>query len=327
MKKISAKDVTTVISNSEMNSLVESNPSWKNYREQYDKTLRYEKIDFPVQIDFELNSSCNLTCPMCPISAESPKGKGPKTWFDFETYKKLIDYAVDKGTKAIRLNYVNEPLIRKDISKFIFYAKNKGILDIYLSTNGVLLTKEMAEMLTISGLSRIQISIDAVSHEVYNKMRPGGDLDKVKKNIETLRSVRENLGSLTPLIRVNFVKTEINEHELQSFVDEWEDVVDAIGVQEFILPPVSSTKFNVKSNAIQENFKCSIPFRLMVINNEKNVLPCCSFWGESLSLGSLSDPNDLITYWNSKAMNDLRKAHAEGRGMEIPECRKCFGFS
>ena len=28
---------------------------------------------------------------MCPISAESPKGKGKSTWFDFELYKKIID--------------------------------------------------------------------------------------------------------------------------------------------------------------------------------------------------------------------------------------------
>ena len=30
-----------------------------------------------------------------------------------------------KGLKAIRLNYINEPLIRRDIIEFIKYAKKK----------------------------------------------------------------------------------------------------------------------------------------------------------------------------------------------------------
>ena len=46
---------------------------------------------------------------MCPISVESPKGKGKSTWFSFDFFKEIIDYAVKNGTKAIKLNYVNEP--------------------------------------------------------------------------------------------------------------------------------------------------------------------------------------------------------------------------
>ena len=45
----------------------------------------------------------------------------------FKAFKEIIDEGVEKGLKAIRLNYINEPLIRKDIIDFIIYAKKKGI--------------------------------------------------------------------------------------------------------------------------------------------------------------------------------------------------------
>ena len=56
-----------------------------------------------------------------------------------------------------------------------------------------------------------------------------------------------------------------------------------------------------------------------------NVLPCCTFWGEHLSLGVLKNPEDLKIFWNDNKIRYLRKMHLEGRYSEIPECKKCVG--
>ena len=186
-------ELTGIMNRDEMNklSLVIEEKKWKNYRKKYDEAANLKLLSFPIQIDFELNSSCNLKCPMCPISAESPKGKGKSTWFDFELYKKIIDYSYKQGTRAIKLNYVNEPLIRRDIIKFIEYAKSVGILDIYLSTNGMLLTQKISNELIDSGLTRLQISIDAVSEETYQKVRPGGKLKTVITNLQNFLELKK----------------------------------------------------------------------------------------------------------------------------------------
>ena len=191
-------------------------------------------LKYPIQLDFELNSSCNMKCPMCPISAESPKGKGKKTWFDFEFFKETLEYSVKHGTKAIKLNYINEPLIRNDLIKFIEFAKKIGVLDIYFSTNGLLLNEEISKKLILSGLTRIQISIDATTQETYDKVRPGGDYNKIVKNVHNFIKLRENLNNNLPLVRVNFVKTELNHKELNDFINLWKDKVDMIGIQEFV---------------------------------------------------------------------------------------------
>ena len=55
------------------------------------------------------------------------------------------------------------------------------------------------------------------------------------------------------------------------------------------------------------NFKCSFPFKQVVITNEKKILPCCTFWGEELVLQELKSPEDISKAWNSKKMQFLRK--------------------
>jgi radical SAM protein with 4Fe4S-binding SPASM domain len=322
---LNSTELTGIIGKNEMDklSLVVEEKAWKEYRSKYEMATNLNDIHYPIQLDFELNASCNLRCPMCPISAESPKGKGKNTWFDFDFYKDLIDYSVKKGTRAIKLNYINEPLIRGDFIKFIDYAKKKGILDIYFSTNGILLKKKISEELIKSGLTRLQVSIDAVTQQTYEKVRPGGLLKTVIENLENFFITKEQLNSVTPLVRVNFVKTNLNEHELEQFIDFWSKKVDMIGVQEFIKPTKVTKIVKSKKTKKKENFKCSFPFKQLVITNEKKILPCCTFWGEELVLQDLNKPEDLMNAWNSPKMKKLREIHSNGKYYEIEQCKNC----
>lgn len=320
-------ELTGVIGRSEMDKLssVVGEDKWNAYRAEYDNAAALGPVSkYPIQLDIELNASCNLKCPMCPISAESAKGKGKETWFSHDKYKKIITDGVKKGLKAVKLNYINEPLIRKDVIKFIEFARDAGVVDIYMSTNAVLLTDKVAKDIINSGLSRIQISIDAVSAGIYDQMRPGGDFNKVLKNVNNLIRLKETLKSVTPLIRINFVRTDINEHELDSFVAYWERKVDMIGIQEFIKPPVSSKDVGSEttSNKKIEGFHCSFPFKQLVINNELDVLPCCTFWGEYMPVGSIRD-NSLSEIWNGNKMKELRALHKKGEYWKNEICKKC----
>lgn len=96
----------------------------------------------------------------------------------------------------------------------------------------MLLNKQRIKSLIESGLDRIQISLDACSEEIYNKMRPGGNYQKVINNIQELIKIKKETNNLTPLVRVNFVRTEINEHKLEDFLAFFwgGGVVDMIGV-------------------------------------------------------------------------------------------------
>ena len=326
-KVLRSTELTGVIGRNEMERLsgVVGVEKWSEYRKLYDEASQLKIHDYPVQLDIELNASCNLRCPMCPISAESPKGKGKSTWFSFDLYKEIILDGVKNGLKAIKLNYINEPLIRDDIVKFIDFARKNGIVDVYMSTNGVLMDRKICKSLIDSGLSRLQISIDATNQKTYDILRPGGDFNKVLENIDTLLLERKLANSITPLVRVNFVRTELNEHQVDEFISIWKDKVDMIGIQEFIKPTTSSAEIKSKTSVKKSNFKfqCSFPFKQMVVNNECKVLPCCTFWGEELSVGKLNKASDLKKIWNGEKMQWLRKMHLDGRYNEIKQCNQC----
>lgn len=322
-----ATELTGILGRSEFDRLaLVCGEDWENYRESYEKASQLHESEFPIQLDFELNASCNFKCPMCPISAESPKGKGKDTWFDFTFFKEIIKYAVKNGTKAIKLNYINEPLIRPDFFDFVEFAKAEGIVDVYFSTNGMLLTSKVRSRLLESGVTRVQVSIDAASEAVFDEIRPGGDFDTVVANTLSLISERNARNLALPLVRVNFVKTNLNSSELEPFLDFWGKKVEMVGVQEFVPPPTSSSEVIASDHAqpARKDFKCSFPFKQLVITNEKKVLPCCTFWGEHMPLGEITCPEDLKRFWSSAQMEELRFLHANGLYHQNDVCVKCL---
>ncbi|EIY6495414.1 radical SAM protein [Campylobacter lari] len=306
---------------------------WNEYRTNYDKLSKLEFIPkMPIQIDFELNATCNLSCPMCPLSVELNSQK-KQFEFSFELFAKIIDEGVNKGElNSVRLNYLNEPLLRGDLEKFIRYAKDRGILDIYFSTNGILLNKDRAKSLIESGLDRIQISLDANSEELYNQMRPGGNYKKVVNNVLNLIELKKQMKSLTPLVRVNFVRTEINEHELENFIGFWENKVDMIGVQEMVKPPRSKKEIKSRTTEKKSEFRCSFPYKNLVFTAEGNVLPCCTFYGDEMPIGNVyvflqskeaKNKGILEYFWNHSKIDALRILHKNAAYAKNTLCKKC----
>jgi len=347
-------EVTTVKAKPDINVSIRNsvNPEkYDEYREQWEDATNLDLVtDFPLQIDFELNYSCNFTCPMCTWNSESTEGKGKQTWFDFEVFKEVIDEGVSKGLKSIRLNYINEPLIRKDITKFISYARKAGILDIYFSTNGSLLTDEIIRNLIDSGLFRLQVSLDAVTKETYEKIRTGGNYDDVIKKVLRFLEIRDELNVKLPTLRVNFVKTDVNKDELDDFVKFWEDKADSIGIQDLV---GIMNGFGKKSDDEVENtkltgkFRCAQPFQRVTLRYNGTILPCCTFYAAEMPIGQLktniktefsnidniglldkSLKSKLIIgtiqdIWKSEQMKFIRDIHKKGEFWKHPICKTC----
>ena len=140
---------------------------WEKFRNDYSKANSLEKLNHPVQVDIELNSSCNMACPFCIHGYEMR----PRKNLSFNQYKNIVDQAVALGVRGLKLNYLNEPMLRKDLEKCIKYAKNVGILNVYFVTNGTLLNKKRRASIIESGVTKIFVSLDAVTEDTYNKQR------------------------------------------------------------------------------------------------------------------------------------------------------------
>jgi MoaA/NifB/PqqE/SkfB family radical SAM enzyme len=344
-KPSSQKEFTNTYNQSKVHRLMEERygEAYVKYREEWNRAENFDAPKYPIQLDFELNYSCNFSCAMCTWSVENSKNRGRETWMNIETFKRIVSEGVKKGLKAIRLNYINEPLIRKDIVEFIRFAKDIGIIDVYFSTNGSLLTKKLSESLVESGLDRLQVSIDAFSSATFEKIRSGGNLVNVTNNILKFLEVRKNLGSLFPLLRVNFVNTKENCHELDPFVEFWKEKADSIGVQNLVkivgYEPASGERQLPKFNCVQ-------PYYHLTVRYDGTVLPCCTFYGAKLPLARVAIPEteklsrainleikaeqrdelpklNIEDIWLSREMVELRAIHASGSYWNNPICKDC----
>lgn len=317
-------ELTGLINKDSMNKLapIVGEEKWNEYREIYEHAQNLGDTDYPVQIDFELNGSCNLKCPMCPMSVIEYK-KNRKKLLEFEDFKKQIDIGVKKGMKATNLSYVNEPMIRKDLPKFVKYAKDAGVVDVYFSTNGTMAKEEMLRQLIEAGLSRIQFSIDAISQETYDKVRVGGKYERIIDNINMLLKLKKEMNSVTPLIRVNFVRTEINEHELNDFIEYWVDKVDMIGIQEMV-NPFSDDRVGSKTTKDKKGFfRCAAPFKEIVVTHKGDVLPCCTFLAEEMPVGNIYEQT-IEEIWKGRKMEGLKEIHRKGEYWKNPYCKQCI---
>ncbi len=129
----------------------------------------------------------------------------------YEEIVRVVSIASRIGVRKIRITG-GEPLVRKNVVYLISSIKNiKGIEDLSLTTNGILLSR-YAEELKNAGLDRINVSLDTLKPERYRKITRSGDLELVLKGIQAVERV-----GLSP-IKINMVPIKgINSDEIEDF--------------------------------------------------------------------------------------------------------------
>ena len=318
------KNKLTAISNRDMFDNVPggvTNPfdvkRWHDFRDKYHRAEQLECVsDFPLQIDFELNSTCQMKCGFCVHG----QGKVSKKLLGFDKFKRVIDEGAKYGLCSIKLNYVNEPLLLPDLTKYIDYARSKGVLNVYFATNGLLLNEVWARRLIDAKVSKVMVSLDAATPETFEKMRHSARFSTIVANIIKLIKLRDDMGLDYPLVRVNFLKTEVNAHEADEFVEQWSDVADMVAHQELMNIP-GTTEVTRK-----EIPSCVLPFKTVAIDASGAILPCCGFVARSMPIGNI-DNSTVAEAWNGAKIKELRSLHKNNKGATNPICAHCLGHN
>lgn len=297
------------------------------YRENWKASQDFTKeFDFPLYILTELTFSCNYRCPQCILGdkEETIKLKPKIPEMPIALFKKIVDEGEKYQCRSLCLNHTSEPLLVRDLADRIFYARDHGFLDILMNTNGELLNEKISEELIQSGLTRLMVSIDANSTETFEKIRVGGNFEKVKNNVLNFIKIRNELGLKLPLVRTSFVLQKDNGHELNDFKNFWKEKVDYVHIQSFSKPydTAEDSRINHKKSDTEDIFRCDQPNNRIVIRSDGQVLPCCSWFSYELPVGNVND-SSIFEIWNSKSMKDLRKMHFEGKYFQNPTCEKC----
>lgn len=126
--------------------------------------LQFSKDKRPV-IVWNITRRCNLKCVHCYAHAKDQVFDNELTT---EEGKNLIDDLSQFKVPVLLLSG-GEPTIRKDLPELAAYAIEKGMRAV-ISTNGTLITQQMARVLKDIGLSYVGISLDGME-KIHDRFR------------------------------------------------------------------------------------------------------------------------------------------------------------
>src|SRR5438552_6894534 len=130
---------------------------------------------------------CNIRCFYC-MPDENVRFLPRREILTFEEIERFARVAASLGVNKLRLTG-GEPLVRSELPRLVArLAAIEGIYDIALTTNGILLD-EQAQGLKNAGLTRINISLDALTEETFRKIARRDGLDRVLAGIAAAKAV------------------------------------------------------------------------------------------------------------------------------------------
>jgi cyclic pyranopterin phosphate synthase len=170
--------------------------------DQYNRRLNYLRIS--------ITDRCNLQCIYC-----MPHGGLPKLRHEdiltYEEILRLVRIATKLGVRKVRLTG-GDPFLRKDVFDFIPRLTSlPGLEDVSLTTNGIYL-KENLEKLKSFGIKRLNVSLDTLQREKYQRITGYDGLEVVWEAIELARKL-----GFDP-VKINVVAIKgLNDDELLDF--------------------------------------------------------------------------------------------------------------
>ncbi len=162
----------------------------------------------------EPTTACNLNCRTCVRHAWNE----PEGFMAWPTYEAIIDGLAgppDADTTPPTLAFMGlgEPLLHPRFLEMVRYAKERG-LRAEVTTNALLLTRELATDLLAAGLDQLVVSIDGATAESFSRVRPGASLKRVVDNVRNLHDLRGPYYGPSLRIGLEFVAMRSNVAEL-----------------------------------------------------------------------------------------------------------------
>ena len=173
--------------------------------DQYLRKVNYLRVS--------VTDRCDLRCVYC--MKEKMQFLPKKEILTLEEIERLCDNFIELGVEKIRITG-GEPLVRNDIIKLIEKLNHKkndtSLKEITLTTNGTLL-KKYAKQLKLNGIDRINLSLDTINPDKYNKITRFGNIKKVFQGID--EALQNNIK-----IKINTVVIKnFNEDEIEKLIN------------------------------------------------------------------------------------------------------------
>jgi cyclic pyranopterin phosphate synthase len=153
---------------------------------------------------------CNLRCIYC-LPEEGIRLMAHDNILTYEEITAIARLAAELGINKLRLTG-GEPLVRANLPSLVsMLAEIEAVDDISLTTNGILL-KEYASELKRAGLRRVNVSLDSLNQDKFERITRRRKLAEVLQGIEAAKAC-----GLNP-VKINMVVMRgVNDDEVLDF--------------------------------------------------------------------------------------------------------------
>ena len=154
---------------------------------------------------------CNFRCVYCR-SADPENYRDHDQILSWKELERLATVFYDLGIRKVRMTG-GEPLVRSGAEEYVKYLSNLGFADLSMTTNGHLLPERCAGLMA-AGLHRINISLDSLSPEKFEKITRTKSFNSVMNGIDAVQ--KSTLGPA----KINAVLVRgINDDEVEAFAE------------------------------------------------------------------------------------------------------------
>ncbi len=309
----------------------------------------------PIYAQFGIVDPCNHKCVMCgdhpPEDRISPTTE--KAFYNapgvmtFEHFKGVVDDLHKRGTSDIEMIGQGEPMLNNSLIDMVEYTKRKGMY-LRMVTNGSRLFAREAEALVDLGLDRLQISLNAGTAETYPKIHvteTPENYRKVKSHLRYLADYKKEVKRQSPYVRLGFIITSFNCHELEKMVEAVHEVGANEGMfthagvhegtqdlkmsreqYEQMTSRILAARELAEKLGVETNLKsfaatppsymyeeiagpqvvpCYVGWYFARVLGNGSVLPCCQC---SKPLAEVNEADDFGKSWDSADYNEFRDA-------------------
>lgn len=216
------------------------------------------EIIYPIYMEISPSGACNHRCTFCALDYLQYRPSFLRTDILMERLSELGRL----GLKSVMLGGEGEPLLQRDLADVVLHAKASGI-DVAITSNGVLLTKEFAEK-TLKSISWIKVSINAGTPETYARIHRTrtDDFQRVLANLATAVRVVHDQGS-DCVIGAQMILLPENASEVEALAAHCRDA----GLRYLVIKPYSQHHKSITRTYEEFDYK---PFLTRMHNLESS---------------------------------------------------------
>ncbi|MZP29461.1 radical SAM protein [Heliobacterium undosum] len=275
-----------------------------------------DSVPAPSVFAIETVLGCDLRCPECALGGE--RIERPRGMMSLQDFRVIAD-KIRPYARYVYLHLWGEPMLNREIFSMVAYAAQFAKTNI--STNGNVMTGQMAEALIASGVDDIILSIDGTTQEVYGHYRVGGKAERALAALELLQEANRRLGRKANIIP-QFIVFEHNQHEMEAF----RDVCDRLGLRPSFKAPYIRSGLRVRPSTLPQFCRprypdlealkkamagCSNPREVFNILLDGTVTLCCHDYNGFIRFGNIFE-QDVLEIWRSESYNQTRQAIGDG---------------